>query len=253
MQILKWKKEQKNLYTAFLNNHSEISIYEELVLKYDLLLKKNISDKELEKIKKENFLLEGYYEALKYLTRKMRSRKEVDDFLKRKEYSKECRDFVLEKLKKEGYINDQKFLEAFLHDQLTLTLYGPFKIKKELEKLGILDYSLLDEISDKVWQERILKIVKKREKSQKKESEKLFKKKLEMYIYSYGYSMSMIESILENYSIKIDENVLLKEKEKYLKKLSSKYDGNALVWQVKRKLYQRGYSSEEIEKIFEKE
>ena len=53
MQILKWKKEKKNLYTAFLNNHSEISIYEELVLKYDLLLKKNISDKELEKIKKK--------------------------------------------------------------------------------------------------------------------------------------------------------------------------------------------------------
>ena len=253
MQILKWKKEKKNLYTAFLNNHSEISIYEELFLKYDLLLKKNISDKELEKIKKENFLLEGYYEALKYLTRKMRSRKEVDDFLKRKEYSKECRDFVLEKLEKEDYVNDQKFLEAFLHDQLSLTLNGPFKIKKELEKLGILDYSLLDEISDKVWQERILKIVKKREGIQKKESEKLFKKKLIMYIYTYGYSMSMIESILENYSIEIDENVLLKEKEKYLKKLSSKYDGNALVWQVKRKLYQRGYSSEEIEKIFEKE
>lgn len=251
MQILKWKKEQKNLYTAFLNDHREVSIYEELVLKYDLFLKKNISDKELERIKKENSLLEVYYEALKYLTRKMRSRKEVDEFLRKKEYSKKCRDFVLEKLKKEGYINDQKFLEAFLHDQLTLTLYGPFKIKKELEKLGILDYSLLDEISDKVWQERILKIVKKREKSQKKESEKLFKKKLEMYIYSYGYSMSMIESILENYSIKIDENVLLKEKEKYLRKLSSKYDGNALVWQVKRKLYQRGYSSEEIEKIFE--
>ena len=236
-----------------LNNHSEISIYEELVLKYNLLLKKNISDKELEKIKKENSLLEGYYEALKYLTRKMRSRKEVDDFLKRKEYSKECRDCVLEKLEKEGYVNDQKFLEAFLHDQLSLTLNGPFKIKKELEKLGILDYSLLDEISDKVWQERILKIVKKREGIQKKESEKLFKKKLIMYIYTYGYSMSMIESILENYSVEIDENVLLKEKEKYLKKLSSKYDGNALVWQVKRKLYQRGYSSEEIEKIFEKE
>lgn len=251
MQILKWKKEKKNLYTAFLNNHSEILIYEELVLKYDLLLKKNISDKELEKIKKENSLLEGYYEVLKYLTRKMRSRKEVDDFLKRKEYSKECRDFVLGKLEKEGYVNDQKFLEAFLHDQLSLTLNGPVKIKKELEKLGILDYSLLNEISDKVWQERILKIVKKREGIQKKESEKLFKKKLIMYIYAYGYSMSMIESILENYSIEIDENVLLKEKEKYLKKLSSKYDGNNLIWQVKRKLYQRGYSSEEIERVFE--
>ena len=91
MQILKWKKKKKNIYTAFFSDHQEISIFEDLVLKYDLLLKKNISDKEVEMIKKENSLLEGYYESLKYLTRKMRSRKEIGDFLTRKEYSRECR------------------------------------------------------------------------------------------------------------------------------------------------------------------
>ena len=251
MQILKWKKKKKNIYTAFFSDHQEISIFEDLVLKYDLLLKKNISDKEVEMIKKENSLLEGYYESLKYLTRKMRSRKEIGDFLTRKEYSRECREFVLKKLEKEGYINDSKFAEAFVHDKLLLTLEGPFKIKKELGKLGILENSIVNDIPDEVWQERIEKLIQKRMSVQKKESEKLFKKKLAMFIYTYGYSKSMIESILENYRVEIDENILIKEKEKYMRKLSSKYEGNALVWQVKRKLYQRGYRSEEIENVFE--
>ena len=51
--------------------------------------------------------------------------------------------------------------------------------------------------------------------------------------------------------MKEDLSIISKEYDKLYKKLSLKFDGNKLNYEIKNKLYQKGYNSSEIDKILE--
>ena len=61
-----------------------------------------------------------------------------------------------------------------------------------------------------------------------------------------GYDMALIKQILEN---EVFDNNLVIEKEfkKIYNKLSKKFDGSELYYNLKNKLYQKGFTKEEIE------
>ena len=86
MKINKIKKEKNKMYRIELENQTLI-VHEEILLKYEILLKKKISEQEIQSILIENKYLTSYYDALKYITKKMRSQKEVQEFLQKKEGS----------------------------------------------------------------------------------------------------------------------------------------------------------------------
>ena len=67
MKIINYKKKKTNIYEITLSNSEKISLYDDVILKYDLLLKKELNDKLKMKIYEENSYLESYYKALKYL------------------------------------------------------------------------------------------------------------------------------------------------------------------------------------------
>lgn len=180
MKINKIKKEKNKMYRIELENQTLI-VHEEILLKYEILLKKKISEQEIQSILIENKYLTSYYDALKYITKKMRSQKEVQEFLQKKEYNKEEINRTINRLQKEKYIDDTAYQESFIHDKIALTLDGPLLIKRELAKLGITDTSRVDEIPTKVWQERVAKIISRRQKSLHKESIHAFKQKLKNY------------------------------------------------------------------------
>lgn len=249
MKILKWIKSKKNTYILEMSNKSTITLYDDIVLKYNLLLRKEIKDQELSEIIKANQDLKSYYESLNYLNKKMRSQKEVENFLKKKEYSDEVILKTINRLKKEGYINDELVEESFIHDMLTLTLNGPLKIKAGLEKLGINRTEEISKIPEEIWIERINKLIAKKESLLKENSITVAKQKLSNYLYLNGYEKELFNPILNN--IKMEENLenLQKEKDKILKKLASKYQGKELNYRLRMKLYQKGYKMEDIEKI----
>lgn len=249
MKIIKWSKGKKNTYILETEKHEPIILYDDVVLKYELLLKKEISEKELTNIIQANQNLQSYYVALNYLSRKMRSEKEVIMFLKQKKYSTEIINQVIFRLKKEGYINDLKLLEAFINDSLNLTLDGPLKIKKNLEKIGIDGTIAIGNISSSIWNERINKLVAKKEQLFKDNSIFLAKQKLSNYLYLNGYEKEMFENLINDLSFSENLDNLKKEKEKIVKRLSSKYQGKELNYHLKIKLYQKGYRIEDIEKI----
>ena len=151
-----------------------------------------------------------------------------------------------------GYLNEERYVTFFLHDSLRFYDYGPNKIKQKLKMFGI-DERLVEEqlslISDSVWKEKMEKLVKKRVTMNHSYSASLFKVKLTQYLYSQGYPKEWIASFLENLVIPCDDSILKKEKEKLERKLSRKWSGEALNYQVRLKLYQKGFTKEEIEQI----
>ena len=75
------------------------------------------------------------------------------------------------------------------------------------------------------------------------------KQKLGNYLYQKGYSKEYFIDVLNSLNSKNSQELIEKEKNKLMQKLERKYAGKELEFQVKRKLYQKGFSSEEIDEV----
>jgi regulatory protein len=97
MQINKFKKVGKSKYKIIFDN-TDITLYEDIILKYDLLLKKEIDVDLLDQIIEENKYYEAYHIALSYIEIKMRNRKEIIKHLTNKGFVQNEIDYALDKL-----------------------------------------------------------------------------------------------------------------------------------------------------------
>ena len=71
MEIKEYKKIKSNVYELKFKSGEAVKLYDEVILKYNLLITKNISNKEYEEIIKYNKSLDAYYLSLKYLNSKI--------------------------------------------------------------------------------------------------------------------------------------------------------------------------------------
>ncbi len=242
-------KKNKNKYTIILNDNTSFSFYSDTLVKYNLLKPRVISDEEFEEIINYNNYTEAYNVALKYLTLKLRTKKEVERKLN--EYSKDVVENVINKLEKLGYLNEIKYIEAFINDQITLGNKGPVYIIKELEKLGLDNNLILEEINkinEDIWIEKVEKIIDKRKKSNKL-SKKMFVLKTKAYLNNLGYYKKTIDEVINCIEINEDVDVIKNEYEKVKRKLSRKYEGQKLKEKIKLSLYNKGYNLENILEI----
>ena len=76
MKINKFKKVGTNKYKIYFDNDI-LTVYEDVILKYNLLYKKDIDDDLLHEINKDNFKASIYDTAIKYISIRMRSVKEL--------------------------------------------------------------------------------------------------------------------------------------------------------------------------------
>lgn len=254
MNILKFKKKNKDEYEIYLDNDTKIKVYEETIMKHNLLLKKYISEEELEQIKLYNQKASIYSVALKYIGIRMRSEKEIRDYLLKKEYDNSDIEIVIKKLRNNKLINDEEFVKAYINDKLLMTNYGPYKIKGELLKHQI-DENIINKYIDSVDQnlllEKIEKIVNKYTKSNKKHTTFVLKRKLMDYLNTLGYPNYLYSNIVNNIEDVSDNELLKKEVEKQYNKLSKKYNGKELELKIITKLYQKGFNRNEIDIILE--
>ena len=64
-----------------------------------------------------------------------------------------------------------------------------------------------------------------------------------------GFYKWMIEDVLDGYTLSTDISVVRKEYMKLYNKLSKKLEGSDLDYQIRMKLFQKGFTTEEIEAI----
>lgn len=251
MKIIKFKKVSLDKYKVYLDNNEVISLYEDVIVNNRLLLTKEVDEELLKKLIKENNSANAYYIAVKYISIRKRSKKEVMEYLLKKDITKEMIENVIERLEKEGNINDFSFSKSFVNDSLLLTNKGPLKIKNELIKYGIsLDIinEALCDIDYYILKEKLFNLIDKQIKI-RKDSPSVLKLKLLNYFYNLGYEKDMILDELKKFNVKANIEQLQKEYSKLYRKYSRKYEGNELEFYINKRLYEKGYNSEDISKI----
>ena len=247
MKIIKYKK-IKNKYRVYFDNE-EVDLYEEIILKYNLLLKKEIDSKLLEEIKESNKNEEAYEKALNYINVKMRSRNELEKYLSKKEYDDLLIKNTIKRLENIGLINDELYIKSYISDKINLTNDGPNKIRYALINSGMND-NLVDKYIEKIDEQEVRdkldRLIDKKISTIKNCSGNVLKYKLINYFNTLGYSKYMIEDILDSKDLKNNNGE--KEYIKLYNKYSKKYSGYELDSIIKQKLYQKGFDINEIKK-----
>ena len=143
MKIEKYEFTKKNNYNIYLSNGEIITLNERVITKNELLLKKEI-DKELySKLIHDNNVCEAFDTGVKYITIRLRSIKEMRDYLLKKGYLSDVVNEAIQSLISNGYLDDDRFTKAYIKDKMTFTSKGDYKIRMELSSLGI-DNSIID-------------------------------------------------------------------------------------------------------------
>lgn len=243
MKILKYKKKKNGQYELELESGEKLSLYEEVILKYELLLKKKIDEKEREKILLSNQEYDVYYVALKSLKSRFKSEKDLRDFLLKKEYPQDYVDKAIQKLLKQGYLNDRNFAKAYINQQMITTSKGPRKLEKELLDKGVSSDIIYDELTvftqdDQI--EKIKKVASRAIRSNRSRGGAVLHKKIVHDLQTLGYDRSVIESVLSTLDFGDTKEIAKKEYEKLYRRLSRKYSGRELEYKIKEKLYQKG-------------
>ena len=243
MQIIKYTKKGSNKYELTLKDNTKLLVYTDLILEYNLLIRKNLDTNTLKEIKSANLKLECYYKTLKYL-KNIKCTSDIKNYLK--DYPSNIVDYTVQRLTKEGYLNDNNYIKSYINTKINLSNDGYYKIyyylkNKDLDETIIKNY--LNDIEDNIWLDKINKIVNTKLKSNIKYSNNLLISKIKTYLKTLGYQDYLINIALDNINLdtsKEDEK-LEKDYLKLFNKYKNKYEKNKLNYILIGKLYQKGY------------
>lgn len=239
MKIIKYTKKGLNKYELLLEDNTKITLYEDLILKEELLLKKEIDD--IESLIKKNNDYSLYDLSIKFISRRVRSIKETKDYLYTKSDNTELIEDIINTLINNNMLDDEYFTKCYINDHINLSNDGPYKIIEYLESNNISSkiYSKYLKYDKDLIYKKINKYIERNLKTNKK-SNYVFKNKMIINLMNLGFNKEDIEYCLKDYSI--DEKELKEQEElKIRNKLSKKYSGYELECKIKEKLYQKGY------------
>ena len=224
MKINKFKKIGSNKYRIYFDNETLV-IYEDVILKYNLLYKKDIDTDLLLQINEDNYKASIYDSAIRYIGIRMRSIKEVKEYLNKKKYDNKDIESVVNKLIEQGLLNDKKFAISYVNDKIYLTKSGPDKIKNELIKLGINEkdiHNVFNNIDNGALMDKLNKIIDKEIKLNVKLPINKMKNKIITRCINLGYKYEDIIEILNTCNLNSNSDIK-SEYDKLYKRYSNKY------------------------------
>lgn len=243
MKILCYKNKKGNIYEITLSNKEKITLYDDVILKYNLLITKEIKDNELNNILKDNDKIKAYLLAIKYIRVKLRTEDEIKKKLK--DYDKDTINYVINRLNNEKYLNNDLYIKAYINDSINLKFEGPNKILYDLKKMKFKEDEInnyLLKVDNDIWINKIRKYIKKKIETNKSLSKIFLEKKIKEDLFNKGFYKEDIDNTLNEFTIEEDKSIYEKEYTKLKNKLSKKYSNEELEYRIKISLYKKGFN-----------
>ncbi len=136
-----------------------------------------------------------------YCSYQERNKKEVQQKLATyKELSPTEAQQIIQELIEERFLDEKRYLTAFVNGKFHLNKWGKTKIYHSLANTGIdpkLIQQALAQISSKDYEETLVQLVRKKKASLTGQPDVMIRKKLINYLLQKGYEMDTIQAVLE--------------------------------------------------------
>ncbi|SQC62181.1 Regulatory protein recX [Listeria fleischmannii subsp. fleischmannii] len=116
MKITAITAQQKNKerYNIFVDENYLFSVDEAVLVKFQLKKNKSLTNEEIDEIVEADEIRKGLNRAIQFLARRVRSEKEVRDYLKKQEISEVHISTVIQKLADMNYLDDAEFAKLYI-------------------------------------------------------------------------------------------------------------------------------------------
>lgn len=253
------QKKNKERFNIFLDHGKgeeyAFSVDQDVLISFQLKKGMELDDLDISEIQFEDEVKKAFNLALNFLSYRMRSTKEVKDYLKKKEVDDPIIPDVIHKLAGYKYINDEEFAKAYVQTQINTTLKGPEIIKQELIEKGIEQDILLKSLELFTMDEQIekcMKLITKTIPKNNKVSERQTKQKLEQTLQRKGFTWDVIQIAMEEATIEKKPSEEWKALEHHGMKAHRKYhtlEGWEYEQKMKQTLFRKGFELDLIEKF----
>lgn len=206
-KITKIFPKKKGRYSIFLDNKQTLDVSEDIVIKFGILEGQEIDGKKLKEIEKTEAESAIYFKALRLISYRLRSEKELFDRLSKK-FKKEMVKKVINRLKKEGLLNDREFARAFIETRKRLKPKGKRLLFWELKQKGI-DEEVIKEFLEKEYNKgeellSVMGLINKKVKTYKNLPKEKRAQRLIQFLLRRGFDWDVIQEAIKNTNIKIN-------------------------------------------------
>lgn len=252
MKITKIEKKKQH-YLLEIDGKDQLYITQDTIVRFLLSKGMQLNQQLLTEIKEFAQFSFGKNSALHYLSFKQRSETEVSNYLKKHDFQDQIIGRIIADLKDNRWIDDQKYAETLIQQNLTAGDKGPYLLKQKLRQKGVAeavadqelaktDFSpVADRVSQKLFK-----------KYQNKLPETGLRNKIIQSLTVKGFSYEEAKKTFAALSIEtsdeIQEQLLDKELEKAYRRYSKKYEGYALKQRLIQYLARKGFSFDAIDR-----
>lgn len=192
---IKQQVKRKDRYSIYIDNKYSFALSESGLIGMGLKIGDEFSSEDLTNFKKSADIDKGIYRCLDLISRRPRSRWELEDYLKRKGYDAEQTSQIILELNDKGYINDHDFARRWVDNRRLLKSISDRRLRLELRQKRV-DDSVVDIVLEEnpADQKAIIKelIEKKQRQTRYKDKEKLI-----AYLARQGFYYGDIKEALE--------------------------------------------------------
>lgn len=191
---VKQQVKRKDRYSIFVNGKYSFALSEGELLSTGLKAGQELSKDELSSLKDSAAIDKGVYGVLELISRRPRSKWEIKDYLKRKNYKSEEAARIISKLNDKGYINDLDFSKRWIENRRLLKPTSKRKLRMELRQKRVDDNIIQEALEDdRADEQEVLRelINKKRQQTRYKNSQKLI-----AYLARQGFNYPDIKEAL---------------------------------------------------------
>lgn len=253
------QKKAANRYNIFLDEVYAFGVSEDMLVKFNLRKGLSLTETEIEEITKNDDWHRVYAQAIRYLSYRMRSEKEMRAYLQKQEATRHVIDGIIERLKREKYLDDAAFADAFVKDRMNHSSKGPALIIKELSEKGISHRIVNEALKQYSYERQRQTALKWAEKQQKRKSSQSYRKRneqLKMKLMQKGFSREIADDAVTEAKPPLDEEAeydsLQKQADKLYRRYRKRYEGNELQLKLKSSLYNRGFQGDLIDEYVAK-
>lgn len=191
---IKQQARRQDRYSIYVDGKYMFSFSENELVGSGLRKNQEVSEQQLADLKNTAVLDKGYDRALNLISHRPRSEGELRDYLRRKDYSPEESDQILNKLSERGYVNDADFARRWVESRRLLKSTSKRRLSQELRQKRIASDIINDVLAADETNERdVLRELVERKRKQTKYQDDL---KLMQYLSRQGFNYDDIKSAI---------------------------------------------------------
>lgn len=182
-------------YSIFVDDKFAFGLYESGLVNSGIRIGQEFDQAGLEELQDTAKKDKAYGRALDLISRRRRSEWELREYLKRKEYTPDVCDFVVDKLRNKAYLDDTVFATAWVENRRLLKSTSRRRLSQELRAKRVPD-EIIEQVlrADETDEGQVLRDLIERKRTQSRYQDP---QKLMAYLLRQGYNYGDVKEALQ--------------------------------------------------------